>query len=183
MSLAVASQYAKALIDVVAKPGSSVEPSAALAQLESFRDALSASPELREVLMSPAVSPANKTKAIDRLASMMGLSPVVVNFLRVVRDRRRVGLVAEICVAFREQMDERLGIVRARVASARSMGGEQREVIAAKLRAATGKRVEMDFSVDPDLVGGVTVQIGSTVYDGSVQGQLEGLKRRLAAEG
>jgi F-type H+-transporting ATPase subunit delta len=79
-------------------------------------------------------------------------------------------------------MDQRLGILRAQVESARVMDAAQQETLAGRLREATGKKVDLDFKVNEDLVGGATVTIGSTVYDGSVRGQLEGLRRRLTSE-
>lgn len=183
MSIAVANQYAKALLDVVLKDGSGTPALGILAQLESFRDALALSAELREVLMTPAITSQAKRKALDRIAALLGLSPVVVNFLNLVKDRRRIALMADICAAFREQMDARLGILRARVASARDLSADQKQALTDRLRSATGKSVDVDYSVDPKLVGGATVAIGSTIYDGSVRGQLEGLRLRLTSEG
>ncbi len=183
MSIAVANQYAKALLDVVLKPGSEVTASEVQAQLESFRDALAVSHELREALMTPAIGAGSKRKALDGIAKLLGLSPIVVNFLSLVKDRRRVPMMEDICAMFREQTDARLGILRARVSSARPLDSGQQEAMMEHLRSATGKRVEVDYSVNPDLVGGATVTIGSTVFDGSVRGQLEGLRRRLTSEG
>ncbi|HNY40779.1 MAG TPA: ATP synthase F1 subunit delta [Bryobacteraceae bacterium] len=183
MSIAVANQYAKALLEVVLKPGAEVPASEVLRQLETFRDALAASPELREVMMTPAISAEAKQRALLRIASLLGLSPVVVRFLHLVRDRRRIPLTGDICLMFREQMDQRLGILHAHVASARELAPSQREALAERLSTATGKSVDLDYSVDSGLVGGAKVTIGSTVYDGSVRGQLEGLRLRLTSEG
>ncbi|MBE0660591.1 MAG: ATP synthase F1 subunit delta [Bryobacteraceae bacterium] len=182
MSIAVANQYAKALLDVVTKPGSEVEPEAVLEQLNRFREALDVSQELKEVLMTPAIGADQKLKALNGIAKLLGLSPVVVNFLLLVKDRRRIPLTGDICMMFREQMDQRLGILRAQVESARAMDAGAQETLAGRLRDATGKKVDLDFKVNEELVGGATVTIGSTVYDGSVRGQLEGLRRRLTSE-
>jgi F-type H+-transporting ATPase subunit delta len=183
MSIAVANQYAKALLEVVVKDGSKTTPAETLTQLKAFCEALDGSAELREVLMTPAVGSQPKRRALDRVASLMGLSPTVVNFLNLVKDRRRVALLPDICVAFRDLMDARLGILRAKVSSARPLSDEQRETLTARLRQAAGNNVDVDYFVDPDLVGGATVAIGSTFYDGSVRGQLEGLRLRLTSEG
>ena len=183
MSIAVANQYAKALLDVVMKDGSEAKAEAVLAELETFRDALSISPELREVLMSPAADAESKRRALLRVASMIGLSPMVVNFVSLLKTRRRIPLTNDICLMFREQMDSRLGIVRAHLKSARPLDDAQKEALDRKLEAATGKRVDWEYAVDPELVGGATVTIGSTVFDGSVRGQLEDLRARLTKEG
>jgi len=183
MSITVANQYARALLDVVSKEGSGISPADTLVQLQTFCETLDVSAELKEVLMTPAVGAQAKRRALGRVAALMGLSPVVVNFLSLVKDRRRVALLPDICLAFRDQMDARLGIVRARVASARPLSGAQQKDLIERLQRATGKTVDVDCSVDPALVGGATVAIGSTVYDGSVRGQLEGLRRRMTSEG
>ena len=77
-------------------------------------------------------------------------------------------------------MDERLGFARAEVSSPRELTETQRGAINSQLDRITGKRIRMRFSVDPTLIGGVVARIGSTVYDGSVRGQLQTLGRRLS---
>jgi F-type H+-transporting ATPase subunit delta len=182
MPLAVANQYAKALLEIAAGPASKLEPFSALRQLELFRNALEVSPELREILVTPAVSRETKHRALTRVAALLGLHPTVVNFLSVLKDHRRIGLLGEICQMFRAQLDERLGVVRAQVRSARETSPAQREALEARLRTFTGKQVECEYTVAPEIIGGVTVTIGSTIYDGSVEGRLQGLCRRLSGE-
>lgn len=180
MSLAVANQYAKALMEVVARPGAPLAPEAALSQLVSFADALAGAPELKSVMLSPAVSRNDKRRALRRVGGLLGLDGLILNFLDVIATRRRVSLFSLITTAFRAQLDERNGVVRAHVAAARSLGDAQQAELAAALARVTGKQVLCDYTVEPSLVGGLSVKIGSTVYDGSVQGQLEGLRRRFA---
>src|SRR5450759_3652743 len=79
-------------------------------------------------------------------------------------------------------VDERLGCARAEVSSPRELTETQRGAINAQLERITGKRIRMRYAVDPALIGGVVARIGSTVYDGSVRGQLQTLGRRLATE-
>ena len=79
-------------------------------------------------------------------------------------------------------MDERLGFARAEVSSPRELTESQRGAISGQLERLTGKRIRMRFAVDPALIGGVVARIGSTVYDGSVRGQLQTLGRRLSTE-
>jgi F-type H+-transporting ATPase subunit delta len=181
MSLAVANQYAKALMDVVARPGARLAPEAALAQIDSLAEALAGSPELKGVMLSPAVSREVKRRAIGRVGDLLGLDPLIHRFLDVITVRRRVGLFPLIRAAFRAQIDERNGVLRAQVAAPRELTGEQRTEVAATLSRLTGKEVLCEYAVEPSLIGGLTAKIGSTVYDGSVAGQLEGLRRRLAS--
>jgi len=79
-------------------------------------------------------------------------------------------------------IDERLGYARAEVASARELTETQRTALNAQLERLTGKRIRMRFQVDESLIGGVVARIGSTVYDGSLRGQLASLESRLRAE-
>lgn len=181
MPLAIANQYAKALLEVVARPDARLAPEAALAQLEALAGALAASPELRGVMLSPAVPREVKRRAIGRVGGLLGLDPVIQRFLDVITVRRRVGLFPLIQAAFRARIDERNGVVRARVAAPRELAGGQRAELAATLSRLTGKQVLCEYAVEPPLIGGLTVKIGSTVYDGSVAGQLDGLRRRLAS--
>ena len=119
---------------------------------------------------------------MGRIAGILGLAPIVRNFLFVLVDHRRMGSLAEIVHCFELVVDERLGFARAEVAAARELSEAQRAALNAELERLTGKRIRMRVSTDASLIGGVVARIGSTVYDGSVRGQLESLERRLGAE-
>jgi F-type H+-transporting ATPase subunit delta len=182
MASAIASRYARALVDLAMAPASGIDPRAVTAELEAFENAVAASPDLRQVLQSPAVSPARKRALVTRLAGPLGVSRIVRNFLCVVVDRRRTRLLPEMRQAFQAIVDERFGIARADVASAREMSAEQRAALSSQLAALTGRRVECRFEVDGGLIGGAVARIGSTIYDGSVRGQLAALRRELVSE-
>jgi F-type H+-transporting ATPase subunit delta len=179
---AVASRYANALADVVTAPASSVRPENALAELRRFAAALASSAELRNALESPAVPAGRKRAVVGRIAQTLGLSRITQNFLFVLIDHRRIAALAGILDSFEIVVDERLGFARADVASASEMGETQRGALTTQLERMTGKRIRARFRVDPALIGGAVARIGSTVYDGSVRGQLDTLGRRLATE-
>jgi len=178
---AAASRYSNALADVVTAAGSALAPQDALGELRSFEGALE-SAELRNALITPAVPPARKRAVIGRVADILGLSRITRNFLFVLIDHRRIAEFSDVVNAFEQILDERLGFARAQVASARELTGEQRAALTAALEKASDKRLRAQFAVDASLIGGVVARIGSTVYDGSVRGQLQALKRRLSAE-
>jgi F-type H+-transporting ATPase subunit delta len=180
MSRAVANQYAKALLAAVSGPGAAISPEEALRQLTACERLIASSRELKAALLSPAIDQAGKTKALSRLGGRLGLSPLVGNFLQVVIRRRRIALLGAIRGMFQAQVDERNGVVRALVSAARELSGEQRAALGARLERRTGKRVHCEFALDPALLGGVSVRMGSAVLDGSVAGRLEVLRRRLA---
>jgi F-type H+-transporting ATPase subunit delta len=156
-----------------------MDPPTTFEELQTFESALSASSELHNVLLSPAVPPARKRAVVARLSEMLGTSRLVRNFFYVVIDHRRTALLADIRQAFQELVDQHLGVVEAEVRSARELTQEQRGSVSTELARLTGKKVRCRFSTEEGLIGGVVARIGSTIYDGSVRGQLESLRQRL----
>jgi F-type H+-transporting ATPase subunit delta len=181
ISSVVVNRYANALADVILSPGSDVQPTEAIAQLRGFDETVQGSPDLRSVLGSPAIPVARKRAIIKDIADRLGLARAVRNFILVLSDHRRAAGLAQMMDAFEILLDERLGFVRAEVKSAFEMNPVQRDELSGQLGVLTGARVRLRFTVDPDLIGGVTAKIGSRVYDGSVRGQLLEMRKRLAA--
>lgn len=179
---AVATRYANALADVVAAPGSGLRVEDAVAELRSFEAALRSSAELHNALTTPSVSTGRKRAVVNRIGDVLKLSRITRNFLFVLVDHRRIAELTGILHSFEIIADERMGFARAEVAAARDLTEAQRAALHAQLERMTGKRIRMHVSVDGSLIGGVVARIGSTVYDGSVRGQLDSLGRRLAAE-
>jgi F-type H+-transporting ATPase subunit delta len=179
---AVAARYANALADVVTAPAAPISPQNALAELRAFEAALESSLELREVLATPAVPASRKKAVIGRIGDAVGISKVPRNFLYVLVDHRRIGSLRDILQQFEEAVDKHMGFTRAEVSSAEPLSEAQRAALNAQLERLTGKKVRMRVAVDPALIGGAVARIGSTVYDGSVRGQLAALERRLTAE-
>ncbi|HUP03247.1 MAG TPA: ATP synthase F1 subunit delta [Bryobacteraceae bacterium] len=180
---AVATRYANALAEVVTAPGSPLRPEDAVPELRAFEQTLTGSRELREVLSTPAVPPARKRAVVERIAAILKLSRITRNFLFVLMDHRRVEVLPEIVQKLEETVDERLGFARADVTAPRELSAAQSAALNAELNRLTGKRIRMRLATDASLLGGAVARIGSTVYDGSVRGELLSLKRRLAAEG
>ena len=179
MLSAVATRYAGALVDVVSAPGSKLDPAAALKELHALNELIRDSPNLRSALLSPAVSPARKRAVVARLIEPMGIAQVVRNFLFVIIDHRRVGNFGSIVEAFDTLLDQRLGLVQARVASAQPLTESQQTALGAELSRLAGKKAKLRFSLDPALVAGVVARVGSLVYDGSLRGQLDRLRTKL----
>jgi len=119
---------------------------------------------------------------VAALVAQMGASRTLRNFLWVVVDRGRTRLLPEIQIAFDKRLDERRGIVRAEVSSAHELAAQEKAELAAALTKLTGRKVEAQYRLDPALLAGTVVRVGSTIYDGSVRTQLERLRERLASE-
>ena len=181
MASAVANRYARALVDIVMEPGSPLKPEDAVAQLRGVEELLQESPELRTAMLTPAIPNSRKRQVMADLVGRIGGSDLIRNFVYVVIDHRRIGIMSEIREGFETQIDERLGFVRAEVSSAAPLTERLSAGLESELSKLTGKRMRLRFNVDPALIGGVVARIGSTVYDGSVRGELRELGRKLAA--
>lgn len=181
MPQAVSRRFAEALADAVMAPDTGLDPRQISSELHEFGGMVQTAPELKVVLLSPAVSNARKRDVVARFAESMPLSRMVRNFLYILIDRRRTDLLEEMADAFDIAVDERLGLVRAEVTSAAPLPDAQRAELESALSQMAGKRVRCDFKVDDSLIGGVVARIGSTVYDGSVRTQLQSMRQVLVS--
>jgi len=179
---AVATRYANALADVVTAPASAVRPENVLAELQVFESTLRGSPELQNALVTPAVPAGRKRAVVARIGALLNLSLISRNFLFVLVDHRRMAGLPDILQTLEVVLDQRLGFARAEVLAARELTEAQRAALQVELERISGKRIRARFGVDASLIGGVVARIGSTVYDGSVRGQLETLGRRFQQE-
>lgn len=175
----VASRYGRALADVVVS--ANIDGATVLSALRQVESLIDGSAELRAALQSPAVSPARKRAVTQRIIAPMGLPDKVNNFVNVLIDHRRIKDLPHIADAFEQLLDERLGYVAADVRSAKELTVTQKSAIETQVSKLAGKKAKLKFSTDPALIGGVVARVGSTVYDGSVRGQLDRLKTKLSA--
>ncbi len=180
MRSAVSTRYAKALVDVVAAHPE-LNSADVLSGLRSVEALIKSSEELRGALASPAVASSQKRAVMQRLMEPMGLSDKVQNFVRVIIDHRRARVFPEIVDAFEELMNERLGVISADIRSAQELTDSQKASLETQVSRLAGKQAKLKYSLDPALIAGVVARVGSTVYDGSVRGQLERLRTRLSA--
>ena len=177
----VTARYARALADVVATETSPVDPAQVVAQLREIEGIMAGSAELRHALASPAVQPSRKRAVMAKLIEPINCSPHVRNFLSVIIDHGRITALPSIIEAFEALIDERLGFLRADVASAQALTAAQEAAMEVQLSRLAGKKAKLRFTTDPALVAGVVARVGSTVYDGSVRGQLERLRVKLGS--
>jgi F-type H+-transporting ATPase subunit delta len=180
-SSVIVSRYASALADVVTGP-SGMDTAQVVQQLRSFEALLAGSMALQNALASPAVAAGRKRAVVRKLADRLGVTKLARNFLLVLTDHHRLAALTAMIDVFEIQLDERLGFVRAEISSARDLEERQKTGLAERLSGLTGKKVRARYAVEPELIGGVVARIGSTVYDGSVRGQLNTLGRKLATE-
>lgn len=172
-----APRYARAFADVAESAGLNAIQSQQ--QLRDFADTLAGSHELREFLGNPSVEMPKKLKVLDAIAARMKLFPQVRNFLAVILEHHRLDELNEILDAYRDLADEHAGAVEARITSARPLNPEDRAQMELHVAKLAGARVRASYAEDASLLGGAVVEIGSTIYDGSVRAQLQQLKQRL----
>jgi len=175
----IAQHYADALAEVAISENSADK---VRRELRDFLALLGESAQLGVLLGSPAVSRANKHAVAQALVERMGASRTLRNFLFVVIDQRRMGLLPEIQQAFEAKLDELQGVARADVTSARDLSERERKQLMTVLERLSGRRVEANYELDPRLIAGAVVRVGSTIYDGSVRTQLERLRVRLESQ-
>ncbi|HEV2616341.1 MAG TPA: ATP synthase F1 subunit delta [Candidatus Acidoferrales bacterium] len=176
---ALAQRYAAALADAAFARNASENIKRGLGEFAAMYET---SPELRNVLTTPAIGPGAKKAVIGELAQKMGLDVEVKNFLFVLVDHGRTGILNEIREAFETETNARMGIVDAKVTSARELSEQEKSELSKTLERVTGKKVQTQYQLDASLIGGTTVRIGSTIYDGSVREQLNRLRTRLEAQ-
>ena len=116
---------------------------------------------------------------LDALSARLGTTRQVRNFVAVIMDHRRLPLFSEILKQLEEELDSRLGFAEAQISSARQLGDPEKQMLEAEIARMTGKKVRAKYEQDASLLGGAVVQVGSTIYDGSVKGQLERIREQL----
>ncbi|MGD1094703.1 MAG: ATP synthase F1 subunit delta [Bryobacteraceae bacterium] len=175
-----ASRYARALVEVVTAPGSRIDGARVLTELRAVEAAITGSTALHNALLSPAIPPARKRAVMARLMPPSVITQVR-NFVFVVIDHRRIHEFSSIVEGFELFLDEKLGYIRADVSSAQALTETQRADLGAQLSRLSGKMAKLRYATDPMLLAGVVARVGSTVYDGSVRGQLERMRAKLAS--
>jgi len=135
-------------------------------------------PELRGLLRNPQLDPRTKRAALEDL--LEGSDQLLRNFLLVLVDKNRAGKLEEIAREFERLAAEHEGVVHAELTTAVELSDSDAEELLQQIERASGQKVVATRSVDPDLIGGVVLQVGSHRLDASVRGRLERLRRELA---
>jgi F-type H+-transporting ATPase subunit delta len=174
-----ASRYARAFADVIFE--SKLNAKDVQRQLGDFAAAWHESHELREFFLDPSFPLEQKVEFLDKLNARLKMAQQTRNFVAVlIRNDRIVGL-DDIVRELRREINQRLGISEAKVTSARKLDDQERKELEKHIAELTGGTVEAEFDEDSSLLGGAVVQVGSTVYDGSVRGRLDRLREELTA--
>jgi F-type H+-transporting ATPase subunit delta len=175
----VTSVYARAFADVVFDQR--LDPSQTLQEAKSLVSLVAGARELREVWETPSIPAEQKRAVLDAIAAREGISQPVRNFMAVLIDHRRVPFLGPIVKEFEHELDRRLGFAEAEITSSRELSDGERRELESEVGKLTGKKVRARYSRDESVLGGATVRVGSTIYDGSVRGQLERIREAISS--
>jgi F-type H+-transporting ATPase subunit delta len=140
---------------------------------------LRSSDDLRNVFGNPAIAHLSKEKLLEGLISRSKPSRTTANFLRILLSNGRLTDIGHINDRFDAVLQERGGIVAAEIVTAHELPAPERKAFQSNIEKLTGKRVNISYAINKDIIGGVVTRIGSTVYDGSVKTKLETLREQL----
>jgi F-type H+-transporting ATPase subunit delta len=169
----LAERYAAALFDLADEQKALDEVAG---DLKRLRDMLRESADLRRLVRSPVLSREDQGKAIGALAEAAGLGRLTQNFLGLTAKNRRLFAVPEMIEAYLAKLAERRGEVTAEIVAAQPLDERQRSRLDEQLRAAVGAKVAVDVRVDPSLLGGMIVKVGSRMVDASLKSKLHRLQ-------
>jgi F-type H+-transporting ATPase subunit delta len=176
MSLAVATRYARALLELGQETNSL---DALIADLERASATFTGSADLRAALGNPLLSREAKNAVISEIANALGVTANAKNTLRLLVDRRRIESLPAITARLRELVDREKGVLVAEVTTASRLSQGFYDRLKGDLEKHTGKNVSLRTSEDASLIGGVVVRVGDTIIDGSLKSRLESLKQSL----
>jgi F-type H+-transporting ATPase subunit delta len=178
----MAATFTRPYVEAARDAAGSLEAFAALVpELERLASALSGSEELRTLLRNPAVPREKKRAVLDAVAARVSVGAMGLRLAQVLLANRRLPRISEMAAAFRDQVNREQRIVEAALTTARPLSDGARADLSRALEARTGQSVRLKSNVNPALLGGFVVQIGSEVYDASLAHRLEKAKNSLHA--
>ena len=176
-SRASAARYARALFDVALKES---DPAQVGLDLATFAALMSSNAELHSALTNPSVPVTGKREVVNALATRLNSAAPLKKLLALLAERDRLVLMPDLLDVYRERLMEHQQVVRAEVTTAVPLDAARTTQLQQRLAQATGRKVDITTSVDPSLIGGASLRIGGTVYDGSIATQLQKLRDRLS---
>ncbi|MGD2114189.1 MAG: ATP synthase F1 subunit delta [Acidobacteriota bacterium] len=169
--------YAQALVKVA---GSLDEARELRDQVRAFRDAMDAVPGIARMAANPAVPMERKRDVIHQIAGRLGVGALGERFLLLLLDNYRLQHLPAVLEALDLEVNRRLGVATAEVTTAQPIADDEAERLRSVLAKLLDRSVELQLSVEPELLAGFRARVGSTLYDASLSGQLDRLAERLA---
>ena len=175
----IAKRYARAFFEIA---GEEKRYQDYYHEMSRFSAVLHANKNLSEFLANPVFDQPDKKAVLESVLEKVPVSPLTANFLKLLVDKRRIGILSAIEGCYRELMDNALKKVRVTVSTAFPLTGELSTRLQKALEGLTGREVEMTVIEDPTLLGGIVVRVGDTLYDGSIKTQLNNIRNLLGEE-
>ena len=177
----VAGRYASALYSLASEQRQTSEVAAALANLQAL---IAESPDLQRLVRSPVFSAADQTKALNAILARAEIGGILANFVRLVAAKRRLFALADMIRDYNKLHDSARGLTRAEVTTAAPLSDAQIAELKEQLRGkAAGQDVELSVKVDPAIIGGLVVKLGSRMVDGSLRTKLNAIRNRMKEVG
>ena len=175
----LAKRYARAFFDIAVEERKIEDYGRELA---SFSTMVLQNKDPQEFLGNPIFELKAKKSVVEELLALVKMSDRTANFVRLLVDKQRIGMLAEVENAFKELMDKTLKKVRVSVRTAYPLSAELEQALKQRVAEMTGKEVEMTVEDDTSLIGGLVVRVGDTLYDGSIKAQLGNIRKLLGEE-
>ena len=173
---AILGRYSRSLAEVVFEE--KIEQKVT-GDLTTYTEIFRAVPALLEAFDNPAVPRESKEKLLNELMRLHPVQPVTSNFLKLLLQHNRLRFFEQIRERYQKAVNEGKGIVSARVTTAAPLSQDELAKLSGRLAGLTGKVVNVEMNTDSSLLGGIVVQMESTIFDGSIRTQLAEMKRRL----
>jgi F-type H+-transporting ATPase subunit delta len=174
----VVNTYARAFADVVL--ANRLDAAKSLAETQQIAALVRDNKNLREVWETPSIPAEQKRAVLDAIVKRVGISAPVRNFVAVIMDKGRMKFLNDIVEQFGHELNHRLGFADAEITTVRDLSADERSDLERDLAQITGKKIKARYAQDQNILGGAIARVGSTVFDGSVKGQLERMRRLLA---
>jgi len=176
----IAERYALALFELANDQGSLDQVST---DLTGLQQAITECADLRRALTGLNLQRDTQARAIMAVAQAAGFSQLTINFVGLLGKSRRLDALPQIIVSFHERLARRRGEVTAKVGTAQPLSAAQMDTLTTALKTAFGGKVAIDVTVDPSLLGGLVVKVGSRMVDSSVKSKLQNLKLAMKGVG
>ncbi len=172
----ISKRYARAFFDIA---GEEKKLEQYYNELHQFSSVIAQNKDLGGFLANPIFEQEIKKKVLEKIIGKLSLSPMTINFLKLLIDKKRIDILPDIETCYRQLMDETLQKVRVTVKTAFPLSGEMQSYITSSLKKMTGRSVEVTVEDDKNLLGGIVIGVGDTLYDGSIKNQLNNMRNLL----
>ncbi len=172
----ISKRYARAFFEIA---GEEKKLEQYYSELRQFSSMMAENKDLGGFLANPIFEQDVKKKVLEKIIGKMTLSPMTVNFLKLLVDKNRIDVLPDIDTCYRQMMDEALKKTRVTVKTAFPMSAEMQNYIMSNLKKLTGREAEVTVEDDKSLLGGIVIGVGDTLYDGSIKNQLNNMRNLL----